>query len=76
MTDTEKTNDVRNGEMLIHSFNSTDYSQGNFEGLTKREHFAGLAMQGYLASNNGQTSQYLAERSVKAADELLKALEK
>lgn len=46
-----------------------------FPGLTKREYFAGLALQGYLASNNAQTAEYIAIRSVKAADELLKQLE-
>ena len=45
-------------------------------GLTKREYFAGLAMQGLLASNNGQSIDYLIHQSIKAADELLKQLEK
>ncbi len=45
------------------------------EGLTKREYFAGLAMQGLLASNNGQSIDYLIHQSIKAADELLKQLE-
>ena len=52
-----------------------DYS-GNFDnrfsGLSKREYFAGLAMQGLLASNNGQSIDYLIHQSIKAADELLR----
>ena len=43
--------------------------------LTKREHFAGLAMQGFLASNDDPASfELLAVFSVSAADALLKAL--
>jgi len=45
-------------------------------GLSKREYFAGLALQGLLSSNNSQTPEYLAARALKAADELLKQLEK
>jgi hypothetical protein len=46
----------------------------DYMGLTKREHFAGLVMQGLLAEGSwtGQTS---AVASVKLADALLKALE-
>lgn len=39
---------MKNAEQLIHSFAGTDHNSGNFEGLTKREYFAGLAMQGLL----------------------------
>ena len=47
-----------------------------FEGLTKREHIAGLAMQAIL-SRNGQISyELLAERATEAADALLKELDK
>jgi hypothetical protein len=77
---------MENGKKLIHSFNSTDYSQGHFEGLTKREYFAGLAMQGILANetvrsilsgNNGmQVPNLIAEYSLQYADELLKQLDK
>jgi len=46
-------------------------------GLTKREHFAGLAMAAYLAnpdcSGKSSTAAYV---GVKAVDELLKELEK
>tara|TARA_R110002096_G_scaffold434060_2_gene654608 strand:+ start:530 stop:733 length:204 start_codon:yes stop_codon:yes gene_type:complete len=42
-------------------------------GLTKREHFAGLAMQGLLAHYGDSYNHYLA--AVEFADALLKALE-
>ena len=54
-------------------------NEGIFEiknpGLTKREYFAGLAMQGLLASNNGQTTKYLVKKAIESTDELLKQLE-
>lgn len=49
-----------------------------FHSLTKREYFAGMAMQGLL-SNNAMIDtinwNWVSENSVKLADELLKALE-
>lgn len=54
-------------------------------GITKREYFAAMAMQGILSSCDGNIQgmepnepnmKYFAELSVKAADELLKQLEK
>ena len=49
-------------------------------GLTKREHFAGLAMQGNMASRNVQWSEvdtgYMASMAVEMADALLAELEK
>jgi hypothetical protein len=48
-------------------------------GLTKREYFAGLAMQGYIVERHGQDDidrAKVAKWSVKLADELLKQLEK
>ena len=46
------------------------------EGLTKREYFAGLAMQGLMACPDIAASrEAIAEESVKQADELLKVLE-
>jgi hypothetical protein len=78
---------MENGKKLIHSFNSSDYSQGNFDGLTKREYFAGLAMQGILAhesffermcneSGKNTMADVLATASVKMADKLLAELYK
>lgn len=52
-------------------------------GLTKREYFAGLAMQGWISGRKDMMYRYkqsdlakIAEKSVQAADELLKHLEK
>lgn len=45
------------------------------EGLTKREYFAGLAMQSFASKFNA-TNKKLAEWSVNLADELLAVLEK
>jgi len=50
-----------------------------FHGLTKREYFAGLAMQGMLSNGliiDNDDWKWIAENSVKQADELLKQLEK
>jgi len=46
-----------------------------FMGLTKREHFAGLAMQGFMANWNSDYAQ-LPSCAVQFADALLKELEK
>ena len=62
---------------LIHSFNSDSHCEGNFSGLTKREYYAGLAMQGLLSNDGrGFTPNNLAGRSVKMADALIVALNK
>ena len=45
-----------------------------YSGLTKREHFAGLAMQG-LCSDPNMNALGLVELAVVTADALLKALE-
>lgn len=48
-------------------------------GLTKREYFAAMAMQGYLASygpNEPVNSESAAKKAVKLADALLTELEK
>jgi len=49
-------------------------------GLTKREHFAGLAMQGMMSNSNlnggqGWDGIEISSLAVQAADSLLKALE-
>lgn len=51
------------------------YQAGEAYNVSKREYFAGLAMQG-LAELNNISLEYIAERSVKLADALLKELEK
>ena len=46
------------------------------QGVTKREYFAGLAMQGLCAQGGYATSSDLAYDAVKLADSLLKELNK
>ena len=48
----------------------------NMKALTKREHFAAMAMQGMLANDATAPITHLTEWSVEAADELTKALNK
>ena len=55
------------GDITVASVHDTDYM-----GLTKREHFAGLAMQGLLAHYGTVVNETCA---VEFADALLKALE-
>jgi len=70
---------MENKKQPIHPIQTRDNSQ--IIGLTKREYFAGLAMQGLLA--NSQTSLYkigyspenVSRASIQMADELLKQLD-
>lgn len=69
------------------SFNSDGLIVNESNGLTKREYFAGLAMQGILSNisqeptnkysvNDGfLNTELIAKDSIKCADELLKQLE-
>jgi hypothetical protein len=64
-------------------YNPNSYSMQGDDGigLTKREYFAGLAMQGLMTSQNQEGEwrhdiKTCAEISVKMADALLKELEK
>lgn len=50
------------------------FTDSEKQGLTKREYYAGLAMQAYI--NNTNSEVFIAEKAVKQADELLKHLEK
>lgn len=47
-----------------------------FIGLTKREYFAGLAMQSLIVSNSKWLTEHVAKFSIKMADALLAELEK
>ena len=86
---------MKNGNKLVHPMMPIDDSRYGTNGewtkkieygLTKREYFAGLAMQGMLANScdnqqgvkpyNQMTYAELTELSVKAADALLAELEK
>jgi len=64
-----------NGNNLIHSFGSFS----NEHGLTKREYFSGLAMQGLITTVEHSVSHincsFYATKSVELADALLLALE-
>jgi len=60
---------------LVRAFMDVEKVAPN--GLTKREHFAGLAMQGILAHSFGRgDADELAIQSIKCADALLKELAK
>ena len=59
------------GDITVAYDHDTDYM-----GLTKREHFAGLAMQGIMANEEAYlTWSDLAKDAVAMADALLKTLE-
>jgi len=71
---------MTNGNDLAHPTNIID-PEGQFApeyhtGLTKREYFAAMAMQGMLASANNTLFDYetIATHSVKHADALINAL--
>jgi hypothetical protein len=68
---------MENAHKPINPCNKTDVHTGNeYRGLTKREYFAGLAMQGLCACPDLAVSRIeLAIESIKQADELLKQLE-
>ena len=77
----EKTKGQLNGEQRIDSMLDPNGSFTQY-GLTKREHFAGLIMQGLVENNftptgfqNGNENN-LAELAVKCSDALLEALSK
>lgn len=59
--------DIERGEYLLYT-----------EGLTKREYFSAMAMQGLLAQSNGNSWDYdlsgLSEKCVKISDAIIKAL--
>ena len=79
---------MKNSEQPINPIQQTEewYEKNNPKeliGLTKREYFAGLAMQGMASSafwaenftDKGDYLQKAIEISIKASDELLKQLE-
>lgn len=58
--------DIEKGDYLIHT-----------EGLTKREHFAAMAMQGIISHcYNAHPDVFIAERAVLMADALIEELNK
>ena len=52
------------------------HPNGHVGGLTKREYFAGLAMQGYIAHCGNYVGFNIHKQAVKDADALLTELEK
>ena len=65
-----------NGESafpIVYGANGDMGTDGTTVGLTKREYFAGLALQAIITS--GLNHKFTAELAVEYADELIKALE-
>jgi hypothetical protein len=50
--------------------------QGVQDGLTKREYFAAMAMQGFISKYGTVTPSFISNESVKYADALIEALNK
>ena len=48
----------------------------SLKGLTKREYFAAMALQGLLATNSTTTTEYYAIDAVRVADALIEELNK
>jgi hypothetical protein len=69
---------MKNGNTPINPVHfKTDDSGFEFmsHGLTKREYFAAMAMQGIITVGHGTSCQDVAQMAVEQADALLKALE-
>lgn len=67
---------MTNGEDSAYQINFDD-GLLCYTGLTKREYFAAMAMQGFCACPDLSLSrEVLSEESVKQADDLIKALNK
>lgn len=63
---------MTNPDSPINPVGSSVYANG--QGLTKREYFAAMAMQGLLAE--GHYSKFIAEKSCAMADLLIEELNK
>lgn len=62
--------------MANNNFNAPAFPDEKNSGLTKREYFAAMAMQGYLASYGRANAEHVAKIAVECADALLTELEK
>lgn len=73
---------MTNPDHLAHPVGGcfTDEEPGLFQGLTKREHFAALAMQGLCADRHHEDTQahpkYIALLAVECAEALIAELNK
>ena len=69
---------MENGKQPIHFFASEALGQTIHDGLTKREYFAGLAMNAFIVPCFMGTNDidFIAGRSVQMADALLAELDK
>ena len=65
---------MANAEKATFPMDFTSPTRGNQTGLTKREYFAGLALQGILASKITD-AQDVAKKAIVYAEALLKELE-
>jgi len=79
----EKTKAELNGSQLVHSFNPTEVSEGNFNGLTKRELFAleltkatviGIHSNCEPNTWHGWSEEAFANEGIRLADALLNQL--
>ena len=66
---------MTNANDLMHSFNHTPDTEGNFNGLTKREYFAAIMLQGLVTlSSHQQSHESHATQAIAYADALINAL--
>lgn len=74
-----KPNDLVNPVIKKHYIGDGDYEESVNGGLSKREYFAAMVIQGMMASSVGGAFrevdyQYFSQHAVKFADALIKAL--
>lgn len=65
---------MTDGNQLIHSYAETEGYGGNYNGLTKREYFAAIAMSGLVATGKNVNVRQYARMSVSLADALIAEL--
>lgn len=68
-----KTNPDESISLVRYDISQPDMVQ--YDGLTKREYFAALAMQGLISINNWSDDR-IAQKSVEMSDKLIEALNK
>lgn len=60
----------------VHKIKDDEIETISFTGITKLEYFTGMALQGLLSSNNGQTADHLVRKAVQTAKDILTELDK